>query len=104
MAKSKEQKQQEALQRKRDMFTAKSIENQSYSVSGDRYKELEKRHGKEYAEKRRNEANVTFGRYLKEAGLDKHGNVKHDTLKLGYCESAHGKINVVFSDDKYLEV
>lgn len=105
MAKSKEQKQQEALQRKRDMFTAKSIENQSCNVGGDIYQEREKRYGKEYAEKRRNEANATFGRYLKEVGLDSHGNVIHknpNELKVGNVESRHGKINIVFSKDEYL--
>lgn len=74
MAKSKEQKQQEALQRKRDMFDSKSIEQRRYQVGGDIYEHLVSKFGREEADNRKREVDTVFTKYLVEAQLDRHGN------------------------------
>lgn len=74
MAKSKEQKQQEALERKRAMFDEKAVWYRQHQVGGDFYNDFCNRHNREYAEKRKNEVSIVFARYLVEAQLDYHGN------------------------------
>lgn len=74
MRKSKEQKQQEALARKRELFDEKSIYYRRFQVGGDFYQDRVARFGKEYAEQRKNEVSISFAKYLIEAQLDFHGN------------------------------
>lgn len=74
MRKSKEQKQQEALARKRELFDEKSIYYRRFQVGGDFYQDHVARFGKEYAERRKNEVSISFAKYLIEAQLDFHGN------------------------------
>ena len=74
MKKSKEQKQQEALARKRELFDEKSVYYRRFQVGGDFYQDHVARFGKEYAEQRRNEVSIAFTKYLSEAQLDFNGN------------------------------
>ena len=74
MAKSKEQKQQEALERKRSLYSFKQQERTAWSFVGHLYQKALKNHGHVYADKRLCEANQVWLNYLKEAQIDSHGN------------------------------
>lgn len=74
MAKSKQQKQQEALDRKRAQFPEKMTLRLKYNPGGNYYENCKRFQGQELADKRAAEHNIAFGRYLKEAQLDTHGN------------------------------
>ncbi|MBI6883161.1 hypothetical protein [Pseudomonas putida] len=74
MAKSKEQKQAEAIERKRELYGKNFdvyIECQ-YGTPG--YHQNEQLHGRAYADERAQTTARTFERYCSEARIDKHGN------------------------------
>jgi hypothetical protein len=73
MAKSKAQKQEEALQRKRRLFGEKKSDNIRYNPGGMWYENCKKFQGQELADRRAAENNTAFGRYLREAQLTSEG-------------------------------
>lgn len=86
MAKSKEVKQAEALARKRAQFNAKLAETLEYAPGGKRYEDNVKLKGVSFAGQRNAEIQMLFGRYLREARLDSHGNELVYGLKTVYSE------------------
>lgn len=74
VAKKKQQKQAEAINRKRALYSKKFNEyiELQYGTSG--YDQAEKQNGRAYADERAQTALRTFERYCTEAQIDKHGN------------------------------
>lgn len=75
MVRSKDQRKQEALERKRKLFASKLELNKSYQPGGSYYKGLVRTRGVAFAELRREEANDIFDKYLKEAQLTPEGEI-----------------------------
>lgn len=73
MAKSKQQKQEEALTRKRQNYNLQTELWKQWQTFGDHYAAHVKRYGVEEAEKRRGQADDRWNAYLKEARLDAFG-------------------------------
>lgn len=76
MAKSKEQKQAEALARKRANYNLQLETMMKHRPGGKYYDIRLLEGGMERARRGEEQANATFGKYLKEAQLDAHGNPK----------------------------
>lgn len=74
MAKSKQQKQQEALDRKRGFFSTYWSRLTRYRPGGVYYKDHLARWGEAEAKKQLASEELKFKAYLKEAQLDTHGN------------------------------
>ncbi len=74
MAKSKQQKQEEALARKRQNYNLQLELYMGFQPGGDKWKESIQKLGPEVTAKRLLEVNSNWKRYLKEAQLDSHGN------------------------------
>lgn len=74
MAKSKEQKRREALERKRRHWGERwrAYSYLQYPCPG--WHENNQRFGTEYANERATEAAASYFRYCKEVGYDQHGN------------------------------
>jgi len=81
MRKSKEQKQLEALARKRELFDEKSVWYRRFQEGGDFYNDNCAKYGLAYAQQRKNEVSASFARYLVEAQLDYHGNPTQPVTK-----------------------
>jgi len=73
MAKTKEQKQKEAIERKRANLSKIRQEWISHQVGGDAYK-TNMKHGKEWADRRAQEETNRFRKAAAEAQCDTHGN------------------------------
>ena len=73
MAKSKQQKQEEALARKRQNYSLQTEQWKQWQTFGDHYAAHVKLYGVEEAEKRRAQADDRWNAYLKEARLDVYG-------------------------------
>lgn len=74
MAKTKEQKRQEAIDRNRRNFPSKREEWQSRQPSGESYKLYAQYYGKDEADARALEANRRFAKEMAAAHCDAHGN------------------------------
>lgn len=90
MAKSKQQKQQEALERKQAQFEAKRQEMIDKNVGGNCYVKVLNRDGLAAAEDLKNRANMSFGKYLREAQLNAKGEIvlvvkgeRHENINVG---------------------
>lgn len=103
MAKSKQQKQEEALARKRQLYNSKLEEMKRWQPHGQSYKKWFERHGKQSAEKRLAEANANWGRYLLEAQLDIYGNPKRPPITRNKLETPAKFIakGVIVQEDQY---
>lgn len=86
MAKSKAVKQQEALARKRSLFSQKFAQLAERRVGGKIYNDRLARWGLEKTKELEDQANKDFGLYLREARLDSHGNELVYGLKTFYSE------------------
>lgn len=74
MAKTKEQKQQEAIERKM-LFWDHNFETYAKcQYPNELWHQFEKQNGTAYANQRAEDAKNTFARYCKEVGRDFHGN------------------------------
>lgn len=74
MAKSKQQKQEEALMRKRQNYNVQLERWRDWGYTDKNYIDYAKRYGMEEAERRKAQADVVWCKYLKEAQLDIYGN------------------------------
>lgn len=74
MAKSKQQKQDEALARKRQNYNVQLERWRDWGYTDKNYVDYAKQHGEEAAEKRKVQADAIWCKYLKEAQLDIYGN------------------------------
>ena len=74
MAKSKQQKQEEALMRKRQNYNNQLECWRDWAPTGKYFADHVKRYGIEAAEKRKAQADAVWSKYLKEAKLDIYGN------------------------------
>lgn len=74
MAKSKQQKQEEALARKRQNYNLQLEQWRDWNPTGKYFADHVKRYGVEEAEKRKAQADTRWCKYLKEAQLDIYGN------------------------------
>lgn len=74
MAKSKQQKQDEALARKRQNYNLQLENWRDWGVTDKNFIACAKQHGVEAAEKRKAQADTIWCNYLKEAKLDIYGN------------------------------
>lgn len=103
MAKSKQQKQEEALARKRQLYNSKLEEMKRWQPHGQTYKEYRERNGLLATEKRLAEANANWGRYLLEAQLDIYGNPKRSLMTRDKLEGAVKFIakGVIVKEDQY---
>lgn len=82
MAKTKQQKQDEALARKRQNYNNQLEGWRDWAPTGKYFADHVKRYGVEAAEKRKHEADVRWCKYLKEAKLDIYGNaVSHAEVR-----------------------
>lgn len=84
MAKSKQQKQEEALMRKRQNYNNQLERWRDWAPTGKCFADHVKHYGVEAAEKRKTQADTAWCKYLKEAQLDIYGNaVSHAIEKSG---------------------
>ena len=74
MPKTKQQKQQEAIERKRSFFHVYRKDFMDLSVGGDRYKEILATHGHDFADARAQQASRALDRAAAEAKCDRYGN------------------------------
>lgn len=74
MAKSKQQKQEEALMRKRQNYNNQLECWRDWAPTGKYFADHVKHYGVEAAEKRKAQADAVWAKYLKEAKLDIYGN------------------------------
>ena len=72
MAKSKIQKQQEAIERKRQHYNM-HLKRYKSAMFGERYKDTLKHWGIQRAEANKEQAQIMFARYCKEARVDEYG-------------------------------
>lgn len=77
MAKSKQQKQLEALERKQALFAKKKEEMIDRQPGGNCYVRVLHRDGLVAAEDLKDRANMVFGKYLIEARLNSKGEIVH---------------------------
>lgn len=78
MAKTKEQKQVDAIERKRASFSKNFDQYIRFQHGMPAYSELEQSLGQAKAQARADETRKTFERYCNEAKIDKHGNHLQD--------------------------
>ena len=78
MAKSKQQKREEALARDRALYDKKFWEIVSWRPGGERYSHVLKKSGEVEANKLREGYERNWGIWLKKVGLDAHGNIVDD--------------------------
>jgi hypothetical protein len=112
MAKSKQEKQQEALARKRALYPEKLKEYHSRCFGGETYLEIHAA-GLDAGRFFQQEAKRVFEKYLEEAQLDEHGNpfsrrdhswANHSTKFRQDNYSIHDHLKeVIFTDDRYVE-
>lgn len=82
MAKSKQQKQEEALMRKRQNYNNQLERWRDWAPTGKYFADHVKHYGVEAAEKRKAQADTVWCKYLKEAKLDIYGNaVSHAEVR-----------------------
>lgn len=72
--KTKQQKQLEALERKRGLYSAKLDQYLGTQYGTKDYSDFEARWGAQRAQQRSEDGRRTFEKYLREARLDSHGN------------------------------